>query len=190
MPLLTCTDSTGSGWTAGSLPELSSTCTRFRRSISAVCRSFESAPGRIRTSDSRFRNAPPQLLCRPGVLANSACLQGFRRFWCFRFPTQFGSVLARLQYGCSKQPRRKHGPFHCELYSCRYFLSAGGRARTDTVLSHHRFMSPSLCVPACPTTLENPAYGGLQCSLAISQQQCGALTTTAAAQAFINPRFA
>src|SRR5919112_2750987 len=102
MPLLTCTDSTGSGWTAGSLPELSSTCTRFRRSISVVCRSFGSAPGRIRTSDSRFRNAPPQFLYHHDLLANTAYLRGFQRFWRFRFPTQFDSVLARLQYGCSK----------------------------------------------------------------------------------------
>jgi len=60
-----------------------------------------SAPGRIRTSDSRFRNAPPRFLCRPGAFTNSAYLQGFRCFWYFRIPTQFGSVPARLQYGCS-----------------------------------------------------------------------------------------
>ena len=62
------------------------------------------APGRIRASDSRFRNAPPQFLYHPGLSANTAYLRGFRRFWCFCFPTEFGSVLARLQYDCSKHP--------------------------------------------------------------------------------------
>jgi hypothetical protein len=59
------------------------------------------APGRIRTSDSRFRNAPLQFPYHPGLSVNTAYLHGFRRFWGFRFPAQFGSVLVRLQYGCS-----------------------------------------------------------------------------------------
>jgi hypothetical protein len=55
----------------------------------------------MRSIDSRFRNAPPQFLLNPDLSAITAYLRGFRRFWYFRFPTQFGSVLAWLQYGCS-----------------------------------------------------------------------------------------
>jgi hypothetical protein len=47
-------------------------------------RSYSSVLGRIRTSDSRFRNAPPQFLCRPGALTKSAYLQSFRCFSYFR----------------------------------------------------------------------------------------------------------
>jgi len=60
------------------------------------------APEGIRTSDSRFRNAPPQFLHYPELFAIVAYLHGFRGFWCFRFPAQFGLVLVRLQYSCCK----------------------------------------------------------------------------------------
>ena len=67
-------------------------------------RDSESAPGRIRTSDSRFRNAPPYFLSRPILLVKSAYLCGFRCLLRCSSPALSGSVLARLQYGCSKRP--------------------------------------------------------------------------------------
>jgi hypothetical protein len=40
---------------------------------------------------------------------------------------------------------------------CRRFTSTGGRARTDTVLSHHRILSPATRVPLCPSVSGNVA---------------------------------
>ena len=40
---------------------------------------------------------------------------------------------------------------------CRRFTSTGGRARTDTVLSHHRILSPATRVPLCPSVSANSA---------------------------------
>ena len=64
-----------------------------------------------------------------------------------------------LQYGCSKKaPAQTPGLFHCEPYFycfCRSYISTGGRARTDTVLSHHRILSPAR-LPIPPLRREDP----------------------------------
>jgi hypothetical protein len=53
---------------------------------------------------------------------------------------------------------------------CRNFLSTGGRARTDTVLSHHRILSPAR-LPIPPLRRGEPRhYTNVQSSLDIGGQ--------------------
>jgi hypothetical protein len=71
------------------------------RTISAVCRSFGSAPGRIRTSDSRFRK-PDRSVCRSSLrleirLSTPYCLR-----WCS--PGLTASTV-KLLYNCCSEPR-------------------------------------------------------------------------------------
>jgi hypothetical protein len=63
----------------------------------AICRQFRSAPGRIRTSDSRFRNTPAQFLLNPDLSVFAAYLRGFRRLGSSAF------LLSSAQFwsGCS-----------------------------------------------------------------------------------------
>src|SRR5215212_2334796 len=63
---------------------------------------FRGAPGRIRTCDPRIRSPRTCVLACPSVSGNWPYLCGFYGFPRSRFPVLFGSVLARLQYGCSK----------------------------------------------------------------------------------------
>ena len=60
------------------------------------------APGRIRTCDPRIRSPKTYVLACLRVSGNWAYLCDLRRFLCSRISVLFGSVLAWLQYGCSK----------------------------------------------------------------------------------------
>jgi hypothetical protein len=59
-------------------------------------------------------------------------------------PKALGRAAGAFFYLCKK----------CSI--CRRFSSTGGRARTDTVLSHHRILSPSRLVYPCSWLLRNP----------------------------------
>jgi hypothetical protein len=51
---------------------------------------------------------------------------------------------------------RQVGVLKAEPEGRSVLKSTGGRARTDTVLSHHRILSPSWFVYLCSRLFENP----------------------------------
>jgi hypothetical protein len=63
---------------------------------------FLRRPGRIRTCGPRIRSPKTHVLACPRVSGNRPYLCGFWRSACFSLSVLFGSVLARLQYSCSK----------------------------------------------------------------------------------------
>src|SRR5215212_415873 len=73
-----------------------------------------------------------------------------------RMPT-CGSVASKW---CQKAPDdRLEGSLFASRFRCfcRDFLSTGGRARTDTVLSHHRILSPAR-LPIPPLRRAEPQH--------------------------------
>jgi len=68
------------------------------------CKYLENRSGgtRTRTGHTMIFSPSPYVLACPRVSGNWAYLCDFRRFLRSRFSALFGSVLARLQYDCSK----------------------------------------------------------------------------------------
>ena len=114
-----------------------------------VCRSLVdrngSAPGRIRTSDSRFRNAPRQFLYHSDLSADTAYLRGFRRSWCFRFPAQFS---AQFWPGCSTVAVNSLTSDHVARLRYEHpvpTLAVGAVGFEPTLLLRTRILSPHDC---------------------------------------------
>jgi hypothetical protein len=72
-----------------------------RRGELKLCKTFRSALGRTRTCDLLIRSWFARVLVRPSLSKDLTYLGRLRRFMAAAFPFPFGSVLTRLQYGCS-----------------------------------------------------------------------------------------
>jgi hypothetical protein len=78
-----------------------SVCRLLFRTFPLFCRTFNGAPGRIRTCDRRIRSSTQYVLARTDASGDLCDLQDFRSLRTFGSSAVYQPVPARLQYGCS-----------------------------------------------------------------------------------------